>query len=60
MMTFPAYRSFLDFNSSNIAPLAIGVYENGSAVGLALLCTDAGSDETTLLSIFVSSRFRRR
>ena len=60
MMTFPAYRSFLDFNSSNIAPLAIGVYENGSAVGLALLGTEAGADETILLSIFVSSRFRRR
>jgi len=60
MMTFPAYRTLLDFNSSNIAPLAIGVYENESAVGLALLSTDAGADETILLSIFVLPRFRRR
>ena len=58
-MTFPAYRGLLDFNSAEVAPLAIGTLQNDAPAGLALLVASPSSGEAELLSIFVSPRLRR-
>ncbi len=58
-MTFPAYRGLLNFNSADVAPLAIGTLQNEAPAGLALLVTSPGAGEAELLSIFVAPRLRR-
>ena len=58
-MTFPAYRGLLDFNSAEVAPLAIGTLQNEAPAGLALLVTSPSAGEAELLSIFVAPRLRR-
>ena len=59
-MTFPAYQGLLDFNSADVAPLAIGTLQNDAPAGLALLVTSPNAGEAELLSIFVAPRLRRR
>ena len=58
-MTFPAYQGLLNFNSADVAPLAIGTLQNEAPAGLALLVTNPSAGEAELLSIFVSPRLRR-
>ena len=58
-MTFPAYRGLLDFNSAEVAPLAIATLQNEAPAGLALLVTSPNAGEAELLSIFVAPRLRR-
>ena len=58
-MTFPAYQGLLDFNSADVAPLAIGTLQNDAPAGLALLVTSPNAGEAELLSIFVAPRLRR-
>ena len=58
-MTFPAYQGLLNFNSADVAPLAIGTLQNEAPAGLALLVTNPSAAEAELLSIFVSPRLRR-
>ena len=58
-MTFPAYQRLLDFDSADVAPLAIGTLQNEAPAGLALLVTNPSAAEAELLSIFVSPRLRR-
>ncbi len=59
VMTFPAYRGLLDFNSADVAPLAIGTLQNDAPSGLALLVASPSAGAAELLSIFVAPRFRR-
>ena len=58
-MTFPAYQGLLDFDSADVAPLAIGTLQNDAPAGLALLVTSPNAGEAELLSIFVAPRLRR-
>ena len=58
-MTFPAFQGLLNFNSADVAPLAIGTLQNEAPAGLALLVTNPSAGEAELLSIFVSPRLRR-
>ena len=58
-MTFPAYQGLLNFNSADVAPLAIGTLQNEAPAGLALLVTNPSAGEAELLSIFVAPRLRR-
>ena len=58
-MTFPAFQGLLNFNSADVAPLAIGTLQNEAPAGLALLVTNPSAAEAELLSIFVSPQLRR-
>jgi len=58
-MTFPAYQGLLNFNFTEVVPVAIGTLQNNVPAGLALLLAKPSSGEAELLSIFVSSRLRR-
>jgi len=58
-MTFPAFQGLLNFNSADVAPLAVGTLQNEAPAGLALLVTSPNTGEAELLSIFVAPRLRR-
>ena len=58
-MTFPAFQGLLNFNSADVAPLAVGTLQNEAPAGLALLVTSPNTSEAELLSIFVAPRLRR-
>jgi GNAT superfamily N-acetyltransferase len=58
-MTFPAYQGLLNFNFTEVVPVAIGTLQNNVPAGLALLLANPSSGEAELLSIFVSPRLRR-
>jgi len=58
-MTFPAYQGLLNFDSADVAPLAIGTLLNDAPAGLTLLNTNSSTGEAELLSIFVAPRLRR-
>lgn len=59
-MTFSTYRRLLNFRPPGPTPVALGAFENGVAVGLALASLGPPANEAKLLSLFVAEPQRGR